>query len=267
MRSTVGVSNGSILNNLNDNLKCDYLNSIELLCEYFNSKQNNLNNNEIMRIINLLCINLPINKMETDAKYIDAFCRFISLLCITHNIEWDSETMNLFISLFVSLLCNKILLSSIISYLPNILRTLGHVLFERGYLINNKNKDIIISLLIPLSLPKYKNKILFKNRILSIHDNVDKLCIYYGIKKFTQSQNIETYQNVNEIYEYIEECNKNKIVINQKIREIYKYFINIRKFSIIALGHCIIKSQNIFNNYKDLIIETMFITFHFLKKK
>ena len=114
---------------------------------------------------------------------------------------------------------------------------------------------------------KKKNKLNNNNIINSINNNIDKLCIYYGIKKFSQSQNIETFETSSQIYQYIQECNKNKIVIHQKIREVWKYYINIRKFSMIALAHTIIKSNKNFIIYKNIISETMLDTFHFLKKE
>ena len=257
----------NFLQNLNENLKSDYLNSIDLLFEYFNHK-NNLSNNDIMAILENLCTNLPIQKIKNDTKYVDQFCRFISLLCISYNIEWNEKIINLFLErLIKDILSNEETLLSLISYLPNILRTIGHVLFERGNLINDQNRDRLIALLIPLSYDNNNKKINQNKRIPSIDKNVNKLCIHYGIKKFSQSQNIETFESSKQIYQYIQECNKNKIAIHQKIKEVWKYYINLRKFSIIALGHCIIKSNKIFIGYKNLISHTMFITFHFLKNE
>eukprot|EP01083_Nonionella_stella_P086528 240452_1 len=256
------------LKNLQDNLQVDYIHSVNLLFEYFSHKTD-VTCYDAMNIITQLCAHLHIAPLAkaTSGRSIDQLCRFISLLCINHNIEWNCETLNLFISTLITHVLSSLdVVRSCISCLPNIVRTIGHVLFERGNLIAPTNCDDLMSLLIPLCAPNNCTKL----RVLPwMAEHVDKLCIYYGMHKFSPKwQNIESFNSWREIGEYITECAANGVATHSKIGEVWKYYINLRKFSMIALGHCIIKSGSshlLCTKYGALITNCMLVTCHFLK--
>ena len=255
----------SNITNLSQNLKNDYLNSVELLFEYFASHKKKLSDNDIMKIINALCKRMHLNEIQ----HIDAFCKILSHLCIQRSdIEWDKETFNHFFRVMhdcFSFDASQTLFS-LIPLLPSIIKTIGHILFERGKLINAENRHFVIALLIPLASPKNKNLVPASIRMEFLHENVEKLCIHYGIQKFSYSHNIASFESAQQIYQYIQECNnpKNSVAVNPKIKECWKYSMNLRKLSVIAIGHAL-KNNDEFISFKHTIFCTVFDTFHFLK--
>lgn len=222
--------------NIDQNLQADYRNSLESLIEYFQQGGNVPSNVDRMHIVQSLCNHLPlllptpssddanasippISETQNAKDVIDnvlRLCRFVSLLCIScQYVVWNESTINLLLTTLIEkVLSDKDLFSTLIPSIPVILRTIGHVVFERGNLINAQTRSLLIATLIPLASPIHRNSVPSECRIATIHNQVNRLCIEYGIKKFPHSHNIATYDSSQKIRQYMLLCNQKKVGIS-----------------------------------------------------
>ena len=216
----------SNIKNIDQNLQSDYCHSVDLLLEYFQHNHRVTKSVDKMKIVRSLCHHLPLSvSSSSDIKEDSStaglergtlqLCKFVSLLCIScQSVEWDKHTINMLLSVLIEkVLSDAEIFPALIPNLPIILRTIGHVVFERGALINEETRSLLIAALIPLAAPSHKNSVSSECRIASIHDKVDRLCIEYGITKFPRSQSIATYDSSQQIRQYIQECHQKKVFV------------------------------------------------------
>ena len=253
-----------------------FLNYLDIYAQKYDGNRKKVNSIKICNEIKNLISYIPKNY-----DGIDEFCKCISTNCIMHNINWEINCFNLIIKILLNCITN-IKIKKEKNKILCCLRTIGHLIFERSKLLNNKNKKKLLYILINFIEPNLNLKLFINNNELNElknnnEVNVNKLLnLYYNyIINKRLNKNNKTYDNIlnnlknyNKFYLFIKnEIKLHKNNINILLKEIWKFLINIKKLSIICLAHCIVKTNNIFDIYNEIICYISFKSFHFFKKE
>lgn len=140
-----------------------FLSYLEIYEKNYGGHKKKINNNNI-------CIEITklINLMPLNHDGIDEFCKCISTNCIIHNIIWKNECFNLIINTLLNCIEN-IKIKKEKNKILCCLRTIGHLVFERGNKLNDINKKKLIKILINFISPNLNIK-LFNNNNKLIND-------------------------------------------------------------------------------------------------